>query len=228
MDSDEPVILREDKHLLVLNKPAGLMTEEDRWGHPSAYGWVIDYLKRTQRGEVFAANVHRLDRPASGVLIFAKKRSALKNLSGQFQQRSVEKIYYAVTTLAPASSEGRLQHWLLKDPSVKKAVIFNEQRKGADKVELLYEIIARREEMYLWRIRLITGKYHQIRAQLGHAGCPIVGDQKYGSERSLQGERICLHCGNLRFTHPSENTNVDIHAPFPSFAPWSIFALDQR
>jgi len=216
-------ILYEDKYLLVLNKPAGIMVEDDRYKNPSLISQAEEYLRPTSKKEVFVANVHRLDRPASGVLLFAKKKSALKILNEQFQNRTVTKSYLAITTGAIESTEGSLKNYLYKDNKNRKALIVNSQHKEAQKVELEYKIKDKKDGNLLWEINLLTGKYHQIRAQLGFAGCPIVGDKKYGSQANYHPDQICLHAWKLQIIHPTEGNNLLFEAPMPKDEPWALF-----
>lgn len=194
-------ILFEDDYILVINKPAGLMVEPDRNNHPNLLQQVQKYLKSKTPGEViYAQHIHRLDRPVSGVILFAKQRSVLKNLSEQFAERRVKKYYQALTGHAPEPRKGTLQNWLRKEK--KKAVIYDREIEFSEKVILDYKIAMTSEHRFLWDIELHTGKYHQIRAQLAHVGCPIIGDVTYGSILPCLPDSIALHAYQLIFTHP--------------------------
>lgn len=195
-------ILLEDQYIIVLNKPAGLMVEPDRNGHPNLLHQVRRYLKNTiaQNNEVYAQHIHRLDRPVSGIILFAKQKAVLKNLSEQFAERKVKKYYQALTTNAPKQMKGMLENWHTKEK--KKALITDESFIGAEKVILHYEIESIDNNTYLWNIELHTGKYHQIRAQLSAAGCPIIGDHLYNSLTEYKPDAIALHAKKLIFLHP--------------------------
>ncbi|WP_333820451.1 RluA family pseudouridine synthase [Ohtaekwangia sp.] len=195
-------VLYEDDYILVLNKPAGLMVEPDRNGHPNLLYQVRKYLKAklTDTGEVYAQHIHRLDRPVSGVILFTKQRSVLKNLSEQFAQRNVKKYYQALTTHIPQQREGILQHWHRKEK--KKAAIADEEFPYAERISLSYSTEQLSENKVLWNIELHTGKYHQIRAQLAYVGFPIIGDALYGSTIPFKPDAIALHASKLIFRHP--------------------------
>ncbi len=203
-------ILYEDDVILVINKPAGLMVEPDRNGHPNLLHQVRQYLKSKQSSqeEVYAQHIHRLDRPVSGIVLFAKQRSVLKNLSEQFAERKVRKYYHALTAQAPESITGTLEHWHRKEK--KKAVLYENEIEYSEKALLRYEISDAEKNQFLWTIELHTGKYHQIRAQLAHLGCPVIGDSLYGSTVPYHPNSIALHAWKLVFFHPVTNEEICI------------------
>ncbi len=203
-------ILYEDDIILVINKPAGLMVEPDRNGHPNLLQQVKKYLKANlpENEEIYAQHIHRLDRPVSGIVLCAKKRSVLKNLSEQFAQRKVKKYYQALTTQAPSCRTGTLEHWHRKEK--KKAVLYEEEVQYSAKAILRYEVTDIGHNIFLWSIELHTGKYHQIRAQLAHLGCPIIGDSSYGSTISYRANAIALHAWKLEFFHPVTNVPMSV------------------
>lgn len=195
-------ILFEDPYILVINKPAGLMVEPDRNGYPNLLQQVKKYLKPSVPigEEVYAQHIHRLDRPVSGIILFAKQRSVLRNLSEQFAERKVRKYYQALTTATPELKQGMLENWHRKEK--KKAMITDEALPYSEKVLLNYSVKPLTDQQYLWSIELHTGKFHQIRAQLAHIGCPILGDEYYGSPITYHPDTIALHASKLIFTHP--------------------------
>jgi 23S rRNA-/tRNA-specific pseudouridylate synthase len=195
-------ILLEDEYILVLNKPASLMVEPDRNGYPNLLQQVKQYLKPSVPAgeEVYAQHIHRLDRPVSGVILFAKQRSVLKNLSEQFAERRVKKYYQALTDHAPVEWTGVLEHWHRKEK--KKAMLSKESFPYAEQAKLSYDVQEFAANRFLWNIELHTGKFHQIRAQLADAGCPIIGDVLYGSSVAYQPDAIALHACKLIFRHP--------------------------
>jgi RluA family pseudouridine synthase len=195
-------ILFEDDYILVVNKPAGLMVEPDRNGHPNLLYEVKKYLKAKSNSTqaIYAQHIHRLDRPVSGVILFAKQREVLNNLSNQFATRSIKKYYQALTSTAPTLLEGTLEHWHRKEK--KRAVLYNQQVEFSEKVSLTYSVSASSPPLFLWSIELHTGKYHQIRTQLASAGCPIFGDTLYGSADVYTDNAIALHACKLSFNHP--------------------------
>ncbi len=203
-------MLYEDDYILVVNKPASLMVEPDRNGHPNLLQQVKKYIKSSLPvgEEVYAQHIHRLDRPVSGIILFAKQRSVLKNLSEQFAERRVKKYYQALTDHSPQQNKATLQNWLRKEK--KKAIIYDQEIEYSEKVILNYEVTTLSEKRFLWNIELHTGKYHQIRAQLEHVDCPIIGDITYGSTLPYQPDCIALHACRLGFSHPISNKEICI------------------
>lgn len=208
-------ILFEDDVIIVLNKPAGLMVEPDRNGHPNLLQEVKKYLKASSpaSNEVYAQHIHRLDRPVSGIVLFAKQRSVLKNLSEQFAERKVKKYYQALTEKAPALRVDTLEHWHRKEK--KKAILYSEEIQYSEKAILNYEVHEKNVMRFLWNIELHTGKYHQIRAQLAQLGCPIVGDALYGSALLYHPNSIALHAWKLTFFHPITHDLLTFEAKCP-------------
>ena len=209
-------VLYEDDCILVVNKPAGLMTEPDRNGYPNLLYQVRRYLKEKSAAEeeVYAQHLHRLDRPVSGVMLFAVKRDVLHTLSNQFAERRVQKYYKALTASAPALKAGTLAHWHRKEK--KKAVIAEHELPYAEAARLDYTVQPHGKDRFLWDITLHTGKYHQIRAQLAYVGCPVVGDNIYGSAVPYKPDAIALHAARLGFTHPvtGEAMMIEQKTPF--------------
>lgn len=203
-------ILYEDDAILIVDKPAGLMVEPDRNGHANLLQEVKKYLKTKLPAdeELYAQHIHRLDRPVSGIVLFAKQRSVLKNLSEQFAERRVKKHYQALTNLAPLIRTGVLEHWHRKEK--KKAMLYKEEIQYTEKAILNYEVTELSAAKFLWNIELHTGKYHQIRAQLSDAGCPILGDSMYGSTLPYHPNAIALHACQLTFFHPVTNKQINL------------------
>jgi 23S rRNA pseudouridine1911/1915/1917 synthase len=193
-------ILFEDKDILVVDKPAGLQVERDRFGHPSLEEEVQNYLEKYHRNH-YLGIVHRIDRPVNGVIILAKTLSILKKLQIQMQEDDWEKMYRGVVVGSMPSEMGKLEHYLVKDPKQKKALIFDELVPDSKKSTLRYAVMDVKDGKSLLEIQLITGRYHQIRAQLGHIGNPIVGDKLYGSSIELE-NKILLQSYSLSFNHP--------------------------
>jgi len=206
-----PTIIYEDDVLLVCNKPAGLMVEPDRNNFPNLLQDVKNYIKATTGEKLpYVQHLHRLDRPTSGIVLFTKQKEHLRNLSEQFAQREVSKEYLALTKTAPLQLEGRLEHWHRKEK--KKAVVYTEEIEFAEKAILEYRVKAE-GEFYLWEIKLHTGKYHQIRVQLASLGCPILGDEVYGSTDKYKPNAIALHAWKLKIKHPLTNEVMEFVAP---------------
>ncbi len=189
------------------------MVEPDRNNFPNLLQQVKHYLKeKTGESMPYAQHLHRLDRVTSGIVLFTKQKEYLRNLSEQFAQRGVSKHYLALTAGAPEQDEGTLEHWHRKEK--KKALLVPEGTPFAEKAKLDYRIEARGKH-YLWHIRLHTGKYHQIRAQLASLGCPILGDALYGSEEAYLPDAIALHAEKLSITHPATGKAMSFEAPAP-------------
>ena len=192
------------------------MVEPDRNGHPNLLQQVQKYIKKSTHpnNDVYAQHIHRLDRPVSGIVLFAKKKSVLKELSEQFAQRKVKKFYQALTSinLDLEAQSGKLSHWHFKDSKNKKAIIYTEAKSEFDAVSLGYSITKYSEVYNLWDIELHTGKYHQIRAQLSAVGSPILGDAVYGSAIEYAANCIALHACKLEFIHPVTNESMVIEA----------------
>lgn len=201
-------ILHEDEWLMVVRKPAGLMVEPDRNNHVNLLQLVKKYLGQR---DAYAQHIHRLDRPVDGIVLFAKQRSVLKNLSEQFAQRQVVKRYRAYTVDAPAQRTGELIHWHRKEK--KRAVLYEQEVAYSELASLAYTIEEITPSRYCWSITLNTGKYHQIRAQLAHVGCPIVGDATYGSAHPYREHAIALQAYQLIFSHPLSGQTIDIQIP---------------
>lgn len=203
-------ILFEDDVILVINKPAGVMVEPDRNNFPNLLNEVKKYLKElAPKKEIYAQHIHRLDRPVSGIVLFTKDRSVLKNLSEQFAERRVLKYYQALTEQPPQTNSGIVEHWHRKEK--KKAVLSSIQIPFSEKAILKYEV-SPYGNFYQWNIELHTGKFHQIRAQLASLNCPIIGDQLYGSTLPYQENAIALHASELIFHHPVSGDEIRIQS----------------
>lgn len=215
-------IIYEDNHLIVLNKQAGQLVQGDKTGDPCLVEDIKDYLKEkyNKSGNVFCGVVHRLDRPVSGVVVFAKTSKALVRLNEIIQHREIRKTYWAVSKSRPDADEGLLNDWLIRNEERNKSYVTKDHsRPGAKEAELAYRVLGRSTGgYYLIEVDLHTGRHHQIRCQLAHAGCPIKGDLKYGAERSNPDGSISLHARRVAFVHPVKKTDVMFEAP----APWNI------
>lgn len=208
---------------MVVNKPQGLMVEEAARGQLS----VIRFLKKEfaleLRGNSIMQNVHRLDKPVSGTLLIARKRSVLKVLNEQFASREVGKTYMAIVSTPPPNSEGELIHWLIKDEEAKRATVKDSRFQLSVEVRLSYRTLKQKDGKTLLEIDLLTGKYHQIRAQLAHIGSPIIGDTKYGSAEKYVDGALALHASKLTFKHPIDGNVMSVEASPPDDSLWDAF-----
>jgi len=208
------LILLKDHHLLALNKPSGLPTQQDKSGEKNAHQMAMAYAHR----DLYI--VHRLEQRVSGVLVFAKTKEAAAFLSKQLEQKATQKIYIGIVPTADIPSEGSLKHYLTYDNKNNITTAHQNPLAGADEALLEYKIIQQLENFMVLRIVLITGRKHQIRAQLSALDIPIRGDIKYGSKRTNENGAIDLHAYSLQFIHPSTKKTVKIIAPFPEEGLW--------
>lgn len=219
-------ILFEDNHLIIVNKLAGELVQGDYTGDQPLVEVVREYI-RTQYnkpGNVFTGLVHRLDRPTSGIVVFAKTSKALSRMNAIFEKREVDKRYWALVRENPPKNSERLLHYLRKDGSKNKSFVFDKEQKGVKKAALTYTILAKSESYKLLEIELETGRHHQIRVQLAAIGCPIKGDLKYGFPRSNKDASISLHARSISFQHPVSKEILAIKAPLPdSDNVWKYF-----
>ncbi|MBI1193920.1 MAG: RNA pseudouridine synthase [Bacteroidetes bacterium] len=225
MNSWSPQILFEDNHLLVVNKAPGEICQGDKTGDEPLPEKLKTFLKERDEkpGNVFLGVVHRLDRPASGVVVLAKTSKALERMNAQIRDREIEKTYWAIVPKRPDLAEGRLEHWLIKDQANNRSKIVRPNTSGAKLAVLTYALRASLERYHLIEVSLETGRHHQIRVQLSAIGCPIRGDLKYGSKRSNQDGSVSLHASRLRFVHPVRKDIITINAPPPPDPLWRLF-----
>ncbi len=218
-------ILFEDNHLIAVNKRSGVLVQGDETGDEPLSEKVKTYLaKKYQKpGAVFLGVVHRLDRPVSGVVVFARTSKALSRMNELFRLRETKKIYVAIVGGTPRPPEGSLVHWLSKDESKNKTTIYRKETEGASRSELHYQLLRVIDGRSFLEVRPVTGRSHQIRAQLSSMGCPIVGDLKYGSAEPTGDGSICLHALRLEFIHPVRKEPVTIAAPLPQNHYWIPF-----
>ena len=209
-------VLFEDNHCLAVCKPAGLLTQGDRTGDPTLLAAAAAYLRQrySKPGRVFVGVVHRLDRPVSGVVLFARTSKAAARLAAQFRDGSVGKRYWALVEKAPSPAVGTLEHLLAKDPKTNRTRVVPTGRAGARRARLRYRVLARHPGGTLVEVEPESGRSHQIRVQLAAAGAVIVGDVRYGSQRRL-GSMLALHAARLEFEHPTRRERIVVEAPLP-------------
>ncbi|MBO6201431.1 MAG: RNA pseudouridine synthase [Chryseobacterium sp.] len=213
----EDQIMYEDNHMMVINKKAGQLVQGDKTGDLSLLELIKDFIKKRddKPGNVFLGLVHRIDRPTSGLVIYAKTSKALSRLTVMVKDREVKKTYWALVAKEMIPKSQRLVHYLQKNEKTNKATVFVKQTEGAKESILTYQIIKTLDNYQLLEIDLETGRHHQIRAQLSKIGVPIKGDLKYGAPRSNPDGGISLHARKLQFIHPVTKENIEIIAPVP-------------
>ncbi len=218
-------ILYEDNHLIALNKRAGDIVQKDSTGDESLDEKVKAYLvaKYNKPRGAFLGVVHRLDRPVSGVILFAKTSKSLERINLMFKNREMHKTYWAVVRNQPAEDQGHLKHWLVKDPEKNITKAYDQEVKRGQFSELYYRVAGAFNGYYLIEVNPITGRPHQIRVQLSTLGCSIVGDNKYGYPRGSRKQSISLHARQLEFTHPVTKEPIKIVAPLPDDGFWNNF-----
>jgi 23S rRNA pseudouridine1911/1915/1917 synthase len=218
-------ILYEDNHLIAVNKRAGDIVQVDDTGDESLDEKVKKYIakKYDKPNGAFLGVVHRLDRPVSGVILFAKTSKGLERMNQLFKSREIQKTYYAVVRKRPEPPEGNLVHWLIKNPQKNVTKAHDHEVPGSQRSELSYRLVGELEGYYLIEVNPITGRPHQIRVQLSTLGTPIVGDNKYGYPRGSLKNSISLHARRLRFIHPIKKEPVEIVAELPKDGFWEKF-----
>ncbi len=225
MGSQSLEVLFEDNHLLVINKPAGVLVQGDVTGDVPLVEAAKQYIKQKydKPGAVFLGVVHRIDRPVSGVVVFARTSKALERMNALFRDRKTEKIYWAVVKDAPYPHEATLTHWLRKDQQRNVTKAFLNELEGTQYAELTYQVLKVIGKHSLVEIKPHTGRSHQIRVQLAYIGCPIMGDLKYGYSKRNKDASICLHARKLSFEHPVSKERMTIEAPLPDIVEWGQF-----
>lgn len=220
-------IIYEDNHLIAVNKLPSWLVQGDKTGDESLIDAIKKYIKVKygKPGEVFLGSIHRLDRPVSGLVIFARTSKALERMNALFSGRDIIKTYFAITEGMPPQSAGTLEHYLLKDGKTNTVKAFSQGMRipaGAKPARLDYVLANRVDNVSLLRINPLTGRSHQIRVQLASMRCPILGDIKYGAKKALQDQSIALHSFSLEFIHPVLKSQIRIEASFPESQWWQM------
>ncbi|PVX52045.1 RluA family pseudouridine synthase [Balneicella halophila] len=217
-------VLYEDNHIIAVNKPAGVLVQGDKTGDEPLSEKVKAYIKKKYKkpGDVYLGIPHRIDRPVSGVVVFARTSKALTRLNKMFQakDKEIQKIYWAIVENTPREDEEVLQNYLRKNPNQNKSYVCATAKDGAKLSTLEYRLLAHSQKYFLLEVKLHTGRHHQIRCQLAAIGNPIRGDLKYGAKRSIEGGGIGLHARVLRFIHPVKKEPIEIVAPVPKENIW--------
>ena len=216
-------VLFEDNHLLIVNKRAGDITQGDKTGDKPLSEIVKEYIKHkyNKPGNVYLGVVHRLDRPTSGIIIFARTSKALERLNKMLREKNIQKTYWAIIKNKPKKEKDTLVNYLKKNPKNNKSTAFSKEVSGSKKAVLHYTIIQKLENYTLLEIDLETGRHHQIRTQLSAIGCPIKGDLKYGFARSNKDGSIHLHARKITFSHPVTKEKIQLFAPTPNDVIWN-------
>ena len=221
-------VVYEDNHIIVVNKTASEIVQGDKTGDTPLSETVKEYIKvkYNKPGNVFLGVTHRLDRPVSGLVVFAKTGKALSRLNDMFRLGEVKKTYWAIVKERPKELEGELVHWMVRNEKQNKSYAYDKEKPNSKKAILRYKLIGHSQNYHLLKVDLQTGRHHQIRCQLAKMGCPIKGDLKYGSPRSNPDGSICLHARRVTFVHPVSKEVIDITAPLPSGNLWNGFDME--
>jgi 23S rRNA pseudouridine1911/1915/1917 synthase len=212
----------EDNHIIIVSKKSGEIVQGDKTGDIPLSETVKTYLKDKYKkeGNVFLGVVHRLDRPVSGLVVFAKTSKALSRLNMMFSKGEVHKTYWAITQKEPEIPEQTLTNWIVRNEKQNKSYVYDHEVPNSKKAVLRYKVIGHSDRYCLLEVILMTGRHHQIRCQLAHIGCPIKGDLKYGAKRSNPGGGIDLLAHQIEFIHPVSQKPISVVAPVPDSSLW--------
>ena len=210
-------VLYEDNHIIIVNKASGEIVQGDKTGDTPLVETVRAYIKEkyNKPGNVFCGLTHRLDRPVSGVVIFAKTSKALERINNMLKNHEIKKTYWAIVKNTPKQASGTLVNYLVRNEKQNKSYAYNTEKPNSKRAELNYKVIGKSDNYTLLEVNLITGRHHQIRCQLAAMGCPIKGDLKYGFDRSNPDGSISLHARSVEFTHPVSKELIHVEAPTP-------------
>ena len=221
-------VIYEDNHIIAVNKTCKEIVQGDKTGDTPLSETLKLWLKEKycKPGNVFLGVTHRLDRPVSGVVVFAKTSKALSRMNEMFREGDVKKSYWAIVKNCPPQEEDELIHWLVRNEKQNKSFAYDREKPGAKKAILHYKVVSKSDNYFLLEIDLKTGRHHQIRSQLAKIGCPIKGDLKYGYPRSNPDGGICLHARSVSFNHPVSKELVEIKADVPIDTLWQVLTKD--
>ncbi|MBR6370981.1 MAG: RluA family pseudouridine synthase [Bacteroidaceae bacterium] len=219
-------VIYEDNHIIIVSKEAGEIVQGDKTGDPPLSDVVAAYLKEkySKPGNVFVGVTHRLDRPVSGIVVFAKTSKALSRMNAVFREGKVDKRYLAIVKNKPMSNEDELTGWIVRNEKQNRSYVYDHEVPGSKKAVLRYRVIGASDRYWLIDVELETGRHHQIRCQLARIGCPIKGDLKYGAERSNPDGSISLHAYSITFEHPVSHIKINVKAPLPNDSLWQSFS----
>jgi len=215
-------VVYEDNHIIIVNKESGEIVQGDKTGDIPLSETVKAYIKEkyAKPGAVFLGVVHRLDRPVSGLVVFARTSKALSRLNDMFRNGEVHKTYWAIVQQRPEHEEGTLENWLVRNEKQNKSYAYQREVPNSKKAILKYRMIGQSERYYLLEVNLLTGRHHQIRCQLAAMGCPIKGDLKYGAKRSNPDGSISLLAHRVEFIHPVSKQHIVVESPIPEYNLW--------
>ena len=218
-------VLYEDNHIIVVNKTCSEIVQGDKTGDTPLSETIKKWLKEkyNKPGNVFAGVIHRIDRPVSGAVVFAKTSKALERMNDLFRKGEVKKIYWAIVKNPPPKIEAELVYYLVRNEKQNKSYAYENEQQNSQKAILSYKLISQSDNYFLLEIELKTGRHHQIRCQLAKIGCPVKGDLKYGFDRSNKDGGICLHSRKISFIHPVTKELIAVVAPVPDDALWKHF-----
>lgn len=220
-------VVYEDNHIIIVSKRSGEIVQGDKTGDEPLSETVKQYIKAKYQkpGNVFLGVVHRLDRPVSGLVVFAKTSKALSRLNNMFRDGEVHKTYWAIVKNKPRLEEAELVNWIVRNEKQNKSYAYDHEVKNSKKAILRYKMIGSSDHYSLLEVNLLTGRHHQIRCQLAKMGCPIKGDLKYGFARSNPDGSICLHARRISFVHPVSKEMIEVEAPVPPTNLWQGFQM---
>jgi 23S rRNA pseudouridine1911/1915/1917 synthase len=215
-------VLYEDNHIIAVSKKAGVLVQSDATGDKPLSEWVQLYLKEKyqKQGNVFCGVIHRLDRPVSGLVLLAKTSKGLERMNELFRENKIHKTYWAYVLQSPKKESDTLVHWLVKNSKKHFAIAYKDQAKDSQRAELSFNVLSKNGTKALLEVKPVTGRFHQIRAQLSKIGSVIVGDLKYGAKQPNPDASICLHARKINFIHPIKNEPIEIDAPLPDNESW--------
>ena len=218
-------VVYEDNHIIIVSKESGEIVQGDKTGDTPLSETVKQYIKEAyaKPGNVFLGVVHRLDRPVSGLVLFARTSKALPRLNKMFAEGNIHKTYWAIVANTPPQPEGTIVHWLVRNEKQNKSYAYDHEVPNSKRAELDYKVIGKSDRYCLVEVVLRTGRHHQIRCQLAKMGCPIKGDLKYGAKRSNADGSICLHSRRMEFVHPISKKEIVVEAPVPNDNLWKSF-----